>query len=301
MKKFLLKGVLFLAIVACVDSITGNFFDFLHHHAKGGSTAKNEYIANGMEDDVVIFGSSRSVHHYNPYILADSLGVSVYNCGEKGNGAILAYGRYKMMTSRYKPQLIVYEVTPGYDYFVWDPYKKYLGSLRQYYDKPGIKEIFRTFDDYLSPIRMQSKMYQNNSRLIQEVFDNLVYRDNNRGYMPLYGSNYDSNAGGKVKREYVIDTLKLQCMETLFKDVQADSIPIVMAISPVYRNAEGPEMYKEAYRISEVYNIPILDYRDFEPISSDSSFFQDGVHMNTKGAELFSSLIASELKHFLHN
>ena len=301
MKKFLLKVILFFAILVCVDFISGYFFDFLHRHAKGGSTAQNEYIANGMKDEVVIFGSSRSVHHYNPYILADSLGVSVYNCGEKGNGAILSYGRFKMMTSRYKPQLIVYEVTPGYDYFVWDPYKKYLGNLRQYYDKPGIKEIFNTFDDDLSPIRMQSRMYRNNSRLIQEVFDNLVYRDNNRGYMPLYGSIYDPNAGGNVKREYVIDTLKLQCMETLFKEIQADNIPIVMAISPVYRNAEGPEMYEEAYRISKEYNIPVVDYRDFEPISSDSSYFQDGVHMNTKGAELFSSLIASDLKHFLKN
>ena len=90
-------------------------------------------------------------------------------------------------------------------------------------------------------------------------------------------------------------------METLFKEIQADNIPIVMAISPVYRNAEGPEMYEEAYRISKAYNIPVVDYRDFELISSDSSYFQDGVHMNTKGAELFSSLIASDLKHFLKN
>ena len=115
MKKFLLKVVLFLACVVIMDLVFGYGFSWLRSHAKGGSTANCEYIANRVEEDIIILGSSRATHHYIPQIIEDSLGMSCYNCGEEGNGVILAYGRLKMLTNRYKPQLILYEITSGYD------------------------------------------------------------------------------------------------------------------------------------------------------------------------------------------
>lgn len=54
-----------------------------------------EYIANKATDDIIILGSSSATHHYVLQIIEDSLGLSCYNCGEEGNGVVLAYGRLK--------------------------------------------------------------------------------------------------------------------------------------------------------------------------------------------------------------
>ena len=150
MKKFLLKVLLFFACVVVMDLAFGQFFSFWRTHAKGGSTANCEYIANRATEDIIILGSSRATHHYVPQIIEDSLGMSCYNCGEEGNGVVLAYGRLKMLTDRYKPRLVIYEITPGYDYGTKEPNNKYLGYLRAYYNKDGISELFNDFDGDLS-------------------------------------------------------------------------------------------------------------------------------------------------------
>ncbi len=130
MKRFLLKVLLFFACVVVMDNVLGYGFSWLRVNAKGGSTANCEYIANRANEDIIILGSSRAAHHYVPKIIEDSLGMSCYNCGEEGNGVILAYGRLKMLTNRYKPKLIMYEITPGYDYGTIEPNTKFLGYLR---------------------------------------------------------------------------------------------------------------------------------------------------------------------------
>ena len=63
MKKFFLKVLLFFACVVAMDFVFGFGFSWLRSHAKGGSTANCEYIANKSKDDIIILGSSRATHH----------------------------------------------------------------------------------------------------------------------------------------------------------------------------------------------------------------------------------------------
>ena len=52
-----------------------------------------------------------------------------------------------MIAERKKPHLVIYEATPGYDYFVSDDYSKYLGRIRQYSDKTDQYQWFHTRKD----------------------------------------------------------------------------------------------------------------------------------------------------------
>ena len=217
MKKFVLKVLLFFTCVVVMDYAFGQFFSYLRAHAKGGSTANCEYIANRANEDIIILGSSRATHHYVPQIIEDSLGLSCYNCGEEGNGVILAYGRLKMLTNRYKPKLILYEITSGYDYELFEANTKYLGYLRQYYDKEGIKELFDDFDDELSSLKMKSKMYQNTSRLLPNLLDNAIMRDIHQGYDPLYGHLDSLSVADHKVKNMIIDSLKLGYVEKILK------------------------------------------------------------------------------------
>ena len=296
MKKFILKTILFFVCVVMIDRAFGQIFSYLRAHAKGGSTANCEYIANSATDDIVILGSSRATHHYVPKIIEDSLGLSCYNCGEEGNGVILAYGRLKMLTERYSPKLVIYELTPEYDYGTKDPNAKYLGYLRAYYNKIGIKEIFDDFDDGLSQIKMKSKMYQNTSRLLPDLLDNIIYRDNMQGFNPLYGQTKIAAKDTHLENKTIdVDSMKLNYLEKIIKLCQNKNIPLVFMISPLYNNINMNE-YAPAMYLCEKYGIKVFDNHKMEGIASESEYFQDESHMNYKGAKLYNEQVVKQIK-----
>lgn len=136
MKKFIILLFALFAILAGIDIATGLVFDKLTLSAKRGYTGRNEFIADKLHDPVLVFGSSRSVHHYDPQVLADSLGVPCYNCGQDGMGIITFYGRFKLLTARYTPRLIIYDVTTDFDLRRNDNVT-YLTWLKPYYNRSG--------------------------------------------------------------------------------------------------------------------------------------------------------------------
>lgn len=300
MKKFVLKVLLFFACVVVMDLAFGQLFSYLRAHAKGGSTANCEYIANRCQDDIIILGSSRATHHYVPQIIEDSLGVSCYNCGEEGNGVVLAYGRLKMLTERYTPKLVLYELTPGYDYGTKEPNNKYLGYLRAYYDKKGIKEIFGDFDDDLSCLKMKSMMYQNTSKLLPYFIDNMVFRDNNKGYEPLYGKmvlkENQLDVHNNQDQVFSVDSVKLSYIERVIDLCKEEQIPLLFMISPRYGITQ-PDMsiYEPALSICKHYHIPVYDFVCCPSISDHNEYFQDVGHMNSEGAEIYTNLVVKNV------
>lgn len=297
MKKFVLKVLLFFACVVVMDFAFGLFFSYLRAHAKGGSTANCEYIANKATDDIIILGSSRATHHYIPQLIEDTLGASCYNCGEEGNGVVLAYGRLKMLTNRYKPKLVLYELTPGYDYGSKEPNNKYLGYLRAYYDKDGIKEVFYDFDDELSCVKMLSKMYQNTGRILPIVFDNVTYRNNHKGFEGLSGVyKVPGQATPARQEEFTIDDLKLSYLEKVITLCQSEQIPLCFMISPRYgMEKQDMTMYEPGLSLCEKYGVPVYDYINCATISDRPDYFQDEGHMNDKGATAYTTILIHDV------
>ena len=294
MKTFVLKVLLFVACVVLMDCASGYGFSWMRRHAKGGSTANCEYIAHRADEDIIILGSSRATHHYIPRIIEDSLGLSCYNCGEEGNGIVLAYGRLIMLTNRYNPKLVLYEITPGYDYGTGEPDSKYLGYLRAYYEEEGINGIFHDFDDRLYWLKMKSKMYQNTSRILPDLVDNIIYRDNHQGYDPLYGQMTD--VGQKLREGHMeIDSLKLSYLEKLIVLCQNKGIPLLFMISPKY-NALDYGSYEPALRLCESYGIGVGNFIDDPVLSKQAVLFQDPEHMNHEGAKAYSQNIIPLIK-----
>lgn len=297
MKKFVLKTLLFFGCVAVMDALCGLGFSWLRSHAKGGSTANCEYIANRANDDIIILGSSRASHHYIPQIIEDSLGMSCYNCGEEGNGVVLAYGRLKMMTNRYKPKLIIYEITPGYDFGTKEPNTKYLGYLRAYYNKNGIDEIFDDFDGEFSRLKMRSKMYQNTGKFLPDIIDNIIYRDNRKGYAPLYDKMDQKSflAENVIDTAMEIDSIKLSYVEKVIELALSNDIPIIFAISPRYGLNSRISKYEPALSLCKKRGVPVYNFINYPSIADNAEYFQDGGHMNHKGAEAYTNMLVTKV------
>ena len=115
MRKFLLKLVLFLAIIVALDFAYGICMDRYRRSIRTGVTGLDNEALYRTTAPVLVFGSSRAWHHYDPRILRDSLGLDVYNCGVNSMGIQFFYPRLHQILRRYTPRVIIYDSSPTYD------------------------------------------------------------------------------------------------------------------------------------------------------------------------------------------
>lgn len=294
MKHFLYKVALFVIFVIIFDCIVGNTSEYLRSHAKGGSTANNYYIAESLEDDIVILGSSRATHHYIPDIIEDSLGLSCYNCGEEGNGIILAYGRYKMITDHHTPKLIIYEVTPEYDWMICDN-SKFTRYLKPYCHYDEIYDLVISCSEKNEKYKLCSKMYRNNSSLLTYAVDNVVYRDNMKGYSPLYGiMNGSQNNSDAVESTFELDYFKLALLNNMMADAKSLGIQMLFVVSPYYYKIT-PDNYYPIISLCERNSVVFLDLSNIDGITGNMEVFNDAGHLNHKGATAYTIYLSNIL------
>ncbi|MCD8305459.1 MAG: hypothetical protein LUC49_02195 [Prevotella sp.] len=297
MKKFIIRLVAFALIMLVCDLITGFVGDRLFANAKGGETKRKIYVAREVNTDVLVFGSSRALHHYDPDVLSNELGMSVYNCGMDGMGIICAYGFYKLATARYFPKVVLYDVFPASDIILSDN-TKYLRDLYHFYDCEGIDSIFLSIENN-ERYKMVSKMYRFNSELPMLVMDNLhPVHDYNNGYSPVdremavASLSFSEEEG--VKR---VDSLKLYYLERLINECEGKT-RLIFTVSPLYENPDD-KMLEPVKTLCREYDIPLLNHYTDTAFIHYRDFFYDRVHLNTRGATAYSKTVAHEIKHIL--
>lgn len=292
---------IFVGGLILLDLAVGFLCGFLRSHAKGGVTQHNYYIAEECMDDIIILGSSRAKFHYIPSIITDSLGMSCYNCGEGGDGAILAFARLGMLTERYTPKLVIYEVSPVYDYIAGvDDGTRHSFYLKPYYYKESAHKMIDNFSTPKNRLMMLSSMYRNNLAILTYCLDNVIFRDNMNGYAPLYGVMKGQGSNWTVKEEvknkpYIVDEKKLQVFRDIVSLCKQKDIPLLFVVSPNYEGKAGG-FYDIARLLAQSNEIPFLDYSGMECIVHNPSYFKDTKHLNDKGARLFTEMFVSEIK-----
>lgn len=296
MKKFLFKITIFLVSIIIIDTIAGLLFPFLVCSAKGGDNWRNNYICNDTKEDVLIFGSSRAIHHYNPSIISDSLNMPCYNCGQDGNGIILNYARYNLILQRYTPKIIIYDVQSSFDLISGDDNHKYLKWLKAYYDKDGIPQIFESVDK-TEKFKMMSNLYRYNSSFIQIVSDCIRPQQSSgeKGYRPLLGE-MDRMKISKKKDIYnnvIYDSLKLSYIN---KFINANkNVMVVFVISPTWSGLDSLQYYP-IKKICEEKGLLFINFANDQKYMYNYKYFKDGAHLNSVGADEFTKDLMSILK-----
>lgn len=300
MRTFLIKTVALLLVVIVCDVCFGLAFNYFRDHAKGGETGKTNYICDNCKEGILIMGSSRAVHHYDPNIIEDSLGIGCYNCGYDGNGIILNYGLYKMLSDRYTPKIIIYEITSPFDLLSGDN-KRFLRVLRPFYDRIGIDSIFLSVDK-TEGYKNMSHMYRYNTFFTQVLRDNFSPKSNtNKGYSPKDKiMQYEPNVNEDNEERYEYDDLKLSYLKKFVIDCKRNATKLIFALSPSYRKTICRE-FMPVYDICKEYDIPFLNHYCDSRYVNNKDYFYDSVHMNRIGATEYTKLIAAELKELIEN
>jgi len=285
---------IFFAIVAVVDCSLGKVFHYVQTKA-GGRTGAEYYVCEKATEDIIIMGSSRASHHYVPEIISEKLGMSCFNAGQDGNGIILQYGRWKMLSERYLPRMIIYDINPSFD-FLENDNMAYVDRLKPFAGDGEVSSYVAELFP-MERLKLLSQMYRYNYKFIEMLSD---YGRNipNNGYLPLHGlirqevvDGYET--GTADIKEY--DEVKLQYLDVLASECKEKGINLVFVVSPYYGGGlYDINTFARVKRIAEEHNATFLyfntaDY-DFNP-----EYFKDSHHLNDNGATQFSKDLADKL------
>lgn len=298
MKRFVIRLMTFLLLMFIIDRGVGLGMKYMQEHARGGYIGHHNKIINHTDEDILIFGSSRAIHHYNPQTFKDSLGMSCYNCGQDGNGIILFYGWWQLMKDRHIPQIVIYDVNPGFDLLLGESNQKYLGWLRGEYDNNDVKQIFEKVD-YTEKYKMQSMMYRYNSKFLQNIVDYVhpIFKIKSDGFLPLKGEldEMKLNKNRSESKQPKIDSLKIELIEKIVIDIKKHHAQIIFVASPVWYGKED-EQFEALGKICKENGVLFLNYSNSPKYVRNNMYFKDGSHLNARGADEFTKDLVKDLQ-----
>ena len=288
MKKFIIKTAILLAIIASIDVLAGYTLDYFYTNAKGGMTLRDNYICNELKTDILLCGSSRCVHHYNPQIFTDSIHMSCYNSGQDGNGI--------MIKKRMTPKLVIYDINPEFDLLQGEDDHRYLNWLKPYYAKKEIKDIFLSVDS-TEQWKMLSNMYRYNSHIIEILMDYFhpIISPNKNGFWPQPGEmdKLKIREEDHVQKDtYDFDPLKLYYMERYAESLEDK---IVFCVSPIWYGMDTKQL-TPIIELCKKKGIEFIDFSNNPKYVRNDYYFTDGSHMNSIGADEFTKDLIIELR-----
>ena len=296
MKKFILHILLFFVLVAVVDLAAGCVFHYLQANKAKGGTESEYYICNELQEDVLIMGSSRAAHHYVAKMFADSLGMSCYNGGQDGNGIVMQYGRWKMISKHHLPKIIIYDIEPSFDLSGNDN-TRYIDRLKPFADdKDVIGYIAGLFP--MERLKLQSRMYRYNYKFLEIMSDCVRPGDVNKGYKPNYGHIREEMIKDVQNEEPIqlsqIDSVKKDCLIKLITEAKGKGIKVVLVSSPYCKGYRKVDMSPIA-ELAKEYDVLFWDYSDSE-IQNNPDWFADRMHLNDEGAKVFTKDLIQRIR-----
>ncbi len=293
-----LKQVLFYGII--ISFLLISLDAFISHKLRYSNDRRfivwTEIIEQEINANLLIMGSSRAWVQFSPKIIDTILDVNSYNLGIDGSHIdrqIMRYDFYKL--HNHKPQIILHNID-----FMSVLSKKVGYEREQFFPYFANKDMMTVINE--EPFTWQERYLP--------YYRYYGYQDLLRSYNHSQDSLYKGYCG--QERDWngslfsSIDSLHFNCERTLqvmfldyVQDVKNDSINLIFVYAPFYIEAVKKvdnldEMYSTFDSIAKAYDVPILDYT-YSYLSYDTTYFYNASHLNKRGAELFSTMLANDL------
>lgn len=300
---FCVKAIILLALVVVMDKAVGFAFVKMKDYGLKSNPEcmwlQTSYVVEKVDADVIVVGSSKATHHYIPAMIADSLGLSVYNCGQDGCFYLYQNCIINMVLDRYKPKTIIWDIQPGCMNMIGDS-REYqnIRYLSPYYGENSWATEYINSEEKMSALKMKSQMFAYNSKILNSMFP-LVMKGSTteRGYIPLpsEGYEYPSLSEGYIDdSKYHVDRKKLDIFAATVERCKKEGVELLIIGSPGYIHVN--KAYKSAVsdlqKVAKRYGCEVHDYADY--YLNDPTKFKDASHLNHKGAVAFTEMIIEE-------
>ena len=301
MKKLLYSIIIISAGLFVVDRIVGEIMWWINQHTNENASVKIRHMVNDVNADVLLMGTSRCNRHYVPSVISDSIGMSVYNGGIDASDNIFAhYTLLNLILKRYTPKVICLEVSTNDFIKSTDSFSSvsffapYFGQNEQ---SDSIFHLANLYWQYqiLHMYRFNAKATSNIAGLFSTPQE--VGKD---GYVPTPQPTQSINKIPKRKNSPTeIDSLKLKILQRFINICKQNGILTIFTISPSFSIIPN-SYYDVIKKIAHKNNITVLDYHSPGVFLNHPDYYKDIVHLWHKGAYIYSSMFASELKKILH-
>ncbi len=293
------KLILHIAVTACLfflfDRTSGVCLQYLYRQSNATDEYKVSYANETTCDSVLFFGSSRCLHHYVPAIFEKELGQSCFNTADWGiKNIFYHYGLLGNILSRYTPQTIVFEVHPCD--WLDTPFSgtERATSLAPYCGmSDACDEMLKLAGGYW-PYQL-SMAYRYCGSLPNLLSGRLGSMDRSlKGWKPMDGV-LDTVGVKAEEYPFPIDTQRVRLMERFINDCKQKNISLVLAVSPMYV-CTSDDAFKYPRELAEKHRLPFLDHYRDSAFVGHTEYFYDFGHLNRKGAERYSAIVAKQLK-----
>ncbi|MBN1559562.1 hypothetical protein JW998_04890 [candidate division KSB1 bacterium] len=288
---FLAKVALFLLLLLTLDYAVGSVVEGMYKRSPWGPNWTKENWLLDQQPDFIVFGSSRSLRHYVPSIIAEELELSIFNAGQNGQYLLYSYALEQLVLEHYTPKVIVLDILPSFIIKLENPREEFerLSALSPFIYNSAVRQLL-TRQEFFEGLKYQSKMFRFNSRILS-IMDNFFARritvDN--GYEIVGDLRYhDRNPFiVDVLKTIEIDSFKLNLFRQFFSTAQEKGVAAFAVFSPVSEPVSAPvqqtlAIYRTLFR---ELNVPFLDF------SADiyaKDLFSDLIHLDGEGAAVFS-------------
>ncbi len=291
-------AVLLITFVVVLDFVLGKIYQKFFF---SNNSIKNDPLIHavlGTTEEILIFGSSRAKHHYNPQLISDSLGMSCFNVGAGGQNIYYHLALLESILEHHRPQIVIYELmsidfekTPPQ----WDTEK--LGELLPFYHRStAIKNTLVEKRGQVERFKTLSNIYPFNSTQYVAIRNNFrPYQNHINGYIPLHKT-WTKRIEKETLSPIESDPEKIKALFRFIDISQHNNIKLFIFVSPVFVEFQGASRYEEiSLQIRKNYGIEVYNFEHTPHFLQHPHFFADPLHLNQEGATEYTKLIIDSL------
>lgn len=299
--RFILSLVLVVGTLLLLDQIAGKLLSTYYFSAFRGEIYRVNRGINHTQADILVIGASRAKYHIIPEIITNATHKSCYNIG-RDNGTIYSeFGILKCVLKRYHPKLIILEISPE-DLCHYQYEMDEIAQLLPYYNhNPELRPILLLRGPF-ERFKLLSKTYPFNSTLYQIIAANhsgSKSTSNQNGFVPLpalISMNADEIPQQRIYPTSGINAQKVAFLDSVITIAKRDHVPLLFMQSPFLLPKQSSTEYSMLSLIAKKNAIPFWDYSNDTMFINKPEFFFDQIHLNERGARLFTSKVARQLR-----
>ncbi|MEP7142740.1 MAG: hypothetical protein ABI707_07710 [Ferruginibacter sp.] len=290
----LLKALGFLMLAFIFDFIIGGIFNYFYFKQTSGWEYRTKYSIEDTKADILIFGASRAQQQYNPVFFEERLNQTCYNVGRDGEPFFYSYAILKGVLNRYAPKIVILDIENMVFKESQNSYDRLAVLLPFYKKHPELRSIIELRSAF-EKLKLQSRIYPYNSLLFKIAMGNTEFNkkrnEDIKGYLPLTGAlDEPIRAVELSKKRYAIDSNKVNFFKMFINDCGKANIKLFIVCSPYFIHSNGMDTSVViAKEIAKERNIDFIDFSKDETFLTNSRLFDDTVHVNFTGSELFSN------------
>ncbi len=264
----------------------------------------NDILYHKLENDLLIFGSSRAYVQFDPAILDSILHINSYNLGCNGrqiSSQLMKYRIYRQ-EQKSKPKTILVELSANafctyknYQPIQFIPYLHNRNVWKEVYERQNLSWK----DRYIPCYRYRD--YKEEVRCLQrgKSYYQKPHNKCYKGYCGIHKQWNKSSFNPEMRLSYYHEPTVIQEFKDFLQQCHEEQIQVIFVLSPLYigatRNTRNLQWMHQLFEnLAAPYQISILDYTE-DPLCSDTTNFYNYAHLNHKGATLFTTKLAHDL------